>query len=214
MSRLRLATRRSAAGFSLLELMVVVVIIGVLTAIGVPSYRTWVENSKIRTLTDSLQDGLRYARAEAIRRNTPVRFQLTSTLNASCALGSTSTNWVVSLANPAGLCDVAVSDTTAPRTLKKSLVQQTNGATSNLSMVSVLANGTPAAATATTINTITFNPYGRVNEQVQAGVWMTISNSTLTSTDLHPLRITVTQNGQIRRCDPSTTLATDDPRRC
>ena len=208
----------SMAGFSLIELMVVVVIMGILMAMGIPSYRTWIENGKVRSLAESMQDGLRYARAEAVRRNTTVRFQLTTTLTSSCASNSnTAKNWVVSLADPAGLCDVAVSDTTAPQILKKSSTQSSGSSsavpTANLSVNGVLASAaaTPVA-TSTTVSTVTFNPFGRLNGAVQGGAWFTISNSTLATADKRDLRITVSPSGQIRSCDPL--LSSTDPRSC
>lgn len=206
---------RRTGGFTLIELMVVVVIMGILLAIGIPSYRTWLENGKVRSYAESLQDGLRYARSEAVRRNTTVRFQMTSDLTSACTLSSTGKNWVVSLADPSTKCDIAVSDTTAPQTLKKSSTQRGSGgiSTANLAVTSVLATlaATPAA-TSTTVNTLTFNPFGRLTGAVQGGAWITITNSTLTTADKRDLRVTVSPSGQIRSCDPL--LPSTDPRSC
>lgn len=63
-------------GFSLVELMIAVVILGILLAAAVPSYRSWLENSQIRTAAESVQNGLQLARAEAARGNTSVKFTL------------------------------------------------------------------------------------------------------------------------------------------
>lgn len=64
------------AGFSLVELVVVVAIIGIAASIGAPSYRAWIQNTKIRTATESIFNGVQKARAEALMRNTPVKFTL------------------------------------------------------------------------------------------------------------------------------------------
>jgi type IV fimbrial biogenesis protein FimT len=75
------------AGVTIIELMIGLVVLGVLIGIGVPSFRTWIANSQVRTAADGILNGLQLARSEAIRRNKPVEFQFTS-----------GTNWVVQLA--------------------------------------------------------------------------------------------------------------------
>jgi type IV fimbrial biogenesis protein FimT len=64
------------AGFSLVEMMIAVAVIGILAAVSIPSYRTWIENTKVRTATESILNGIQLARSEALARNTPVRFTL------------------------------------------------------------------------------------------------------------------------------------------
>lgn len=55
-------------GFSLIELLVGLAVMGLLMAAAAPAVGTWVANAKVRTVTDSLQTGLRVAQAEAARR--------------------------------------------------------------------------------------------------------------------------------------------------
>lgn len=65
---------RRQRGFNLIELMIAVTLLGVLLMLGLPEYREWIQNTQIRTSAESVQNGLQLARAEAVRRNTPVTF--------------------------------------------------------------------------------------------------------------------------------------------
>ena len=63
-------------GVSLIELLIGVSIMAILLAIGMPSFNSWIQNTRIRTATESIQNGLQLARAEAVRRNEQVNFIL------------------------------------------------------------------------------------------------------------------------------------------
>lgn len=63
-------------GFTLIEVMIGVVILAIVIALGVPSYSTWIQNTKIRNAAESISNGLQLARSEAVARNTAVRFSL------------------------------------------------------------------------------------------------------------------------------------------
>jgi type IV fimbrial biogenesis protein FimT len=67
----------AVAGFSLIELMVVVVILAILSMLALPSYNRWIANTQVRTAAESLQNGLRQAAGEAVKRNTQVDLVLT-----------------------------------------------------------------------------------------------------------------------------------------
>jgi prepilin-type N-terminal cleavage/methylation domain-containing protein len=105
-----------ARGFTLIEMVVVVAIVGILVGLGASNYSAWITNSRIRTAAETLASGLNTARNEAIKRNRLVRFHLVSDLGGGCALSPSGTSWVVSLNDPtvtAGeQCDIEISDTT------------------------------------------------------------------------------------------------------
>jgi len=69
------STWRSApaqGGFTLIELIIVIAIVAILVAVGVPSMREWIANQKVRGSANDLLFDLTYARSEAIKRNANV----------------------------------------------------------------------------------------------------------------------------------------------
>jgi type IV fimbrial biogenesis protein FimT len=206
---------RRARGFSLIELLVAMAILGVLVMATLPSVGAWLRNTEIRNAAEAVSNGLAKARNEAVRRNQPVLFSLVTpqagqpgVLDASCALSSASASWVVSLQSPEGGCHRAVSETTAPMVLAK--YAQGDGARNVV--VSVRSADCSAAATTQQVR---FDAFGRVDTRTGAPAplrCLLISHSG--SGDSRPLRVVIGAGGTLRTCDPSASLAVDDPRRC
>ncbi len=178
-------------GFSLIELLIGIAIFGVLLALAAPSYSAWIRNAKIRTLAESVQNGLQQARSEAVQRNTVVRFQLVDQIDNACVLSTTGPAWIVSLDDVTAQCATAPSDTTAPRVIQtRSGTEGRDGSTTLLATQAVF----------------TFNGLGRLTSAADA---INFSNSApglacITSGgSVRCLRINVSAGGQIRMCDPA-----------
>ena len=60
---------QSSAGFSLVELMIVVLVIAILSVLALPGFAKWLQNSRTRSVSESTQNGLRFAQGEAARRS-------------------------------------------------------------------------------------------------------------------------------------------------
>ena len=77
-------------GFTLIELMIVVAILAIVATIALPSYKSYIENTKIRNGAESIQNGLQKARTEAVLKNASVIFTLGA--NSAWTVGCVTSN--------------------------------------------------------------------------------------------------------------------------
>lgn len=196
-------SKRKQNGMTLIEIMVAMVVVGILFALGAPNFKNWLQSGQIRTSAESILNGLQIAKGAAVNRNAKVVFQMTNTLDATCAPSLTGTNWIISQNDPAGAtgaCNAAPSDTVAPF-----IIQKRSG-----------ADGSPNAAANATAASVTFDGLGRANTPTT----ITVSNPTGGACTtlgggggpMRCMNITVTTGGRIRMCDPA--LPTTDPQGC
>lgn len=194
-------SRRHGRGFTLVEMIVVVAIMALLAALAMPSMLGWVRNNKIRTVSDSLQNGLRMAQAEATRRSRQVVFSLTddtpnSTSYTAKASGS---NWAISTVVPAD------SDVTAAF-VEAGILRDVGS--------NVVISGPKS---------ICFSSIGRLVQNTAPGPTGANCAAAAAQYDIkmsddatgdRPLRVTVALGGQVRMCDPLRTLSATQPDGC
>ena len=97
----RMSLQSPLSGFTLLELMIVLVVLAVLLVAGVPSMQTLLHRNRLRTEAGRLLAAINMARSEAVMRNSPVSICPSSMTDSGAAIcsGIYADGWIV-FSNP------------------------------------------------------------------------------------------------------------------
>jgi type IV fimbrial biogenesis protein FimT len=201
--------KRGARGFTLIELMVAITLLGILMALAMPSFTLWIGNTQVRSVAEALQNGLRLAQAEAVRRNQPVVMSFTNDANPQKNPNTVANgkNW--SLQTVASAFVVDSSGTPTQEFIKAgaladvasavSITGPSGGAICFNSSGRLTANAAPTSSPSTA--------------SCSAGA-ATFVVSKATGSD-RPLHVVVQVGGQVRMCDPNRpTLSSTSPDGC
>jgi len=168
-------------GFSLIELMVGIAVLGIVAVLAMPTFSAWIQNSKTRTVAESLQNGIRAAQAEAVSTGRQVVFFVTDvqpSLGAAATL--VGTNW--------GIRSVTIGDPNTPE-------RYIQGA--------VLAGQGGAVVVTTSSAEIRFNSIGRLTNSPSRVIY-NVTNAK----GSRRLDVIVSSSGSVRMCDPDKSIAT------
>jgi type IV fimbrial biogenesis protein FimT len=201
--------RRSHNGFTLTEVLVAMAIIALMVLVSLPSMTAYFQSAKIGSAAQTYAAGLQAARAEAIRRNTQVRFVLTdtniSTPNiANVAVPSaTGRSWVVSECDPVtATCNLVQA---------KSALEGSGQAAGSIPTVAVTGTATAGPAFD---GTIVFDGLGRTTSpgEVRLVIDNQAGGACGPAGPMRCLNVRAAPGGQIRVCDSQAILG--DSRAC
>jgi type IV fimbrial biogenesis protein FimT len=186
----------SSAGFSLIELMIVLSVLSILFAVGMPALGRLLHDIEIRGSAEGLRAGLQRARAEAVTRNALVRISF-SNLSGRPA-------WTLGCVQASVRCPATISSFSANADTQIRWGAARWNDQAALSVALTPGKSLPSG--------VTFNPLG-----VAPGV---ASNADASRIDVtHALNekarrlvLMITAAGAIRLCDPSA--ASDSILRC
>jgi len=199
----------------MIEMAVTMTVFAILVALGVPAMNTWIKNNKVRTVTDSLQTGLRLAQAESLRRSRQVVFALTNS----------TTPTLIPLPAVAGGTSWAIW----------TLPSMTNAADETPTFIQsgVLTSAASSQVTIATtgnVSTVCFNSMGRLVNNASANVIAITGgdacvqptagappvlkfNIALAGAD-RPLQVNLGLGGQVHMCDPNVAISDAHPEGC
>ena len=161
-------------GFTLIELMVALGVLAIVLSVALPNLRVMIANTQIRSVAESVRNGLQLARAEAVKRNESVRF----TLNAD-------KSWQVG-------CLTAIADLDGDGLADCPTVIMQKG----------VREGGGGSVTVVGVGQVTFTSLGTT--AAIAGQLLQVDfTSTNVATGTKPLRIRLGTGGNTRMCDPS-----------
>lgn len=188
-------------GFTLIEMLIVITIVGILMALGASSYQDWINNSRVRSAATSISQGIQLARATAIKNNTRASFDFTGTIAGT----TTTADWAV--------CRNTVNANAGNRPCLAADIVEQYAATGRASQVLVTLTTGPSC--------LEFNGLGRRSNTARcssadtkidisfpaAGTCQTAGGK------IRCLQITSNGNGTTRMCDPAL-VKTSNPAGC
>jgi len=197
-------THRHHRGLTLLELMVVVAIIAMMTALAMPGLRAWSANAQLRTTANVLQVSIKQAQAEAVKSFRQVVFFRTN--DATCTGAETAvengTRWVIKVL-PLVSTGSATAAACGPM-LEGAPTIAVTGPTA----VCFNGNGRPMAMT-TAQNGLGVACTTGSNNRIIYGL-----DSTTSTPNLKKLQVWLTLGGSVRSCEKTRALSADVPDGC
>lgn len=197
-------------GFTLIEVMVAVVILGILLAVGIPNMTQWIMTNKAKSAAEFYQDGLSMARRQAVAHNARSRLVLTPNVNGQF-------DWQVDLCFPApgAPCTDEAGGWSTTADPADGDPEQAAGFKSVFRAASALPGSDMLAPTVTPegANAIYFTELGWTDPSIANRLTrLRLDPAEALAQQVRPVALAVTLAGMASKCDPTVQLP--DSRAC
>lgn len=196
----------SQSGFTLIELVITLAIVGILLALAMPGFSAWMQNVQIRNTAESFLNGLQVAKSQAVRSNSNVQFIVTDSNPTAASVTS------------------VVADANGGNWLVRELQTDATGViVMNFIQGRPRAEGSANATVASGLACFEFTPLGRLNlapnapclapaglADANGNIVIAVDNSG-SYTGKRPMQINVSLGGQVLMCDPDATAKAANP---
>jgi type IV fimbrial biogenesis protein FimT len=183
---------KRTTGFTIIEVMIAIVLMAILVAMGMPGFKTYLNNTKLRSTAQVFLAGVQKARGEAIQRNANVDFLLTNLDVSGADLAPTPSNagqnWMIRTSDLATFIESKFGAEGSGKAAGEAPPVQIAGSVAVITFTNLGATTLGAAATFQFTN-----PDG--GSCVSAGGPMRCLN------------VVVSPGGQSRLCDPAVSAA-------
>lgn len=194
---------RRQQGMTLIEVMVSVAILAGLLAMGIPAFSSWIQDTHNRTAAESILNGLQTARAEAVRRNTVVRFSLTDV--------DGKVSWTVGCPTVTATCPADIQSRPAAESGAMAKVTVSD---EPIPVPAPAGHFTALISDAGTLPAeVNFDGLGRVFTPPAGALFVRADVTSTANASARRYVVVVSSGGQVRMCDPKISFATD-PRGC
>lgn len=187
--------RPDGRGFTLVELLVTLTLVGILLAMATPLLATWSANAQVRAVAEQLGNDLRLTQSEALRRSRQTVFALT---NATPALNATAAD-------------------NGSRWFAQALPMLAGETLGDQHFILASSNARQAKVSVTGPAVTCFNAIGRPTSNSATGLGQPCTAPTSATSPTQyvvqsvssnrPIRVSVFLGGQVRLCDPSRALS-------
>ncbi len=131
--------RRPARGFTLMELIITILVAGILTAIAVPAFDSFVKNDRDSAQVNSLAYSMNYARSEAVKRDLATGVSVCPSLDGvNCNGAAWASGWMVYYTDPTTGANVSLQAVPA---LAGSNTVTSHGAATTATGITFLSSG-------------------------------------------------------------------------
>ncbi|MEO0314002.1 MAG: hypothetical protein RI928_458 [Pseudomonadota bacterium] len=195
-SFLTLDSKEMTAGFSIVELMVALSVLGILFAVGIPAFGRLLQDIEIRGSAEGLRAAVQTARTEAITRNTLIRFSLADV--------SGQPTWTMGCVHASARCPQRISAYSARADTKIRWGAAHSNDSVSLDVALVAGNRLPSG--------VTFNALGAAPGVATSTDASRIDVIHSVNTQARRLVLMIAAAGTVRLCDPSA--ASDAALRC